>query len=183
MPGRRAFHLTTESRRHGAVWTISQDTKNRYPGSFPVELARRCITGTDAKIVLDPFIGSGTTAVAALKEGRQYVGIDISPYACDLARRRIHSVGKPTAQRIVDALILKPGLAQGEIAALADVTVRTVQRFVKGMVAQGLIVETADKEHVQRKRYKLARPRVPVLLELTLNLVIRPGTRTRTAKL
>ena len=40
-------------------------------------------------IVLDPYIGSGTTAVAALKENRRYVGIDVEPYYCQMAKTRI----------------------------------------------------------------------------------------------
>jgi len=39
--------------------------------------------------VLDPFCGSGTTCVAALETGRHWVGYDIDPAYCDLARRRI----------------------------------------------------------------------------------------------
>ena len=40
-------------------------------------------------VVLDPYIGSGTTAIAAIESGRHYIGIDIDPLYCDLARTRI----------------------------------------------------------------------------------------------
>jgi len=39
--------------------------------------------------VLDPFIGSGTTGVAAVRCGRQYIGIDLNPEFCQMAEERI----------------------------------------------------------------------------------------------
>lgn len=66
--------------------------------TFPVELATRCIkAGCPAGgIVLDPFMGSGTTGVAALMQGRRYFGIDINREYCNLAQRRLEM----TAQEI-----------------------------------------------------------------------------------
>lgn len=43
-------------------------------------------------LILDPFCGSGTTCVAAKKLGRNYIGIDISPEYCDIARKRLDAV-------------------------------------------------------------------------------------------
>lgn len=42
--------------------------------AFPLELARRCIASTTAAVVLDPFMGSGTMAVAAEQYGREWIG-------------------------------------------------------------------------------------------------------------
>ena len=83
------FRLAPKAGGIGDVWRIRQDRGNPHPASFPVELARRAIAATTAEVVLDPFIGSGTTAIAALMEGRQYVGIDLSDEYCHLARERI----------------------------------------------------------------------------------------------
>jgi len=44
------------------------------------------------QVVLDPFMGSGTTAVAALKLGRHFIGIDLNPEYCEMARKRIAAV-------------------------------------------------------------------------------------------
>ena len=86
------FRLAPRAGGVGDVWRIRQDRGNPHPASFPVDLARRAIAATTAEVVLDPFIGSGTTAVAALLEGRSYVGIDVSEDYCRLARQRVAAV-------------------------------------------------------------------------------------------
>ncbi len=74
------------------VWTIPQDKDTPHPAPIPVELAQRVIGSTTAQIVLDPFIGSGTTGMAAELERRQWIGMDISKDYCTLARDRIDKV-------------------------------------------------------------------------------------------
>ncbi len=61
-----------------------------HPAPFPVELPRRLIELYTYRgdLVLDPFGGAGTTAVAALRTGRRYVVVDTDPAYSDLARRR-----------------------------------------------------------------------------------------------
>ena len=86
------FRLASKAGGIGDVWRVRQDRGNPHPAPFPVELAQRAIAATTADIVLDPFIGSGTTAVAALLEGRQYVGIDLSEEYCRLAQERVARV-------------------------------------------------------------------------------------------
>ena len=58
-----------------------------------MELPRRCIElyTYSGEVVLDPFMGSGTTAIAALKTGRRFVGYEISPEYRQLAMRRLSS--------------------------------------------------------------------------------------------
>jgi len=43
-------------------------------------------------IILDPFIGSGTTGVACKELGRRYIGIEMNPEYCEIARRRIKAI-------------------------------------------------------------------------------------------
>ena len=75
----------------GSVWRIHQEQHSWIPEipTFPVDLPRRAIRATSAKVVLDPFTGSGTTAVAAVLEGRSYIGIEQSARYCAIARERL----------------------------------------------------------------------------------------------
>lgn len=83
------FKLAEKANVRGDVWSIPQENNNPHPAPFPVELAQRCIESTTANIVLDPFIGSGSTAIAAEGCNRDWIGIDISNDYCKLARERI----------------------------------------------------------------------------------------------
>ena len=110
------FRLAPKAGGIGDVWQIRQDRGNPHPASFPVELARRAIAATTARVVLDPFIGSGTTAVAALLEGREYVGIDLSDEYCRMARQRIAAVAAE-AERARRAPAIPSGL---EVKAMLE---------------------------------------------------------------
>ena len=84
------------------VWQIPPESATRvgHPAPFPVELHRRLIelyTYQD-DVVLDPFIGSGTTAVAAITTRRHYVGYETDRNYVALARRRAKSARKAREQ-------------------------------------------------------------------------------------
>jgi site-specific DNA-methyltransferase (cytosine-N4-specific) len=72
------------------VWEIPTTP---FPGShfavFPPELPRRCIVAgcKPGGTVLDPFHGSGTTGMVAVRNGRKYVGIELNPEYLDLSLR------------------------------------------------------------------------------------------------
>jgi len=76
-----------------SIWTFPAEsaTKVGHPAPFPVELPYRLIQlyTFEDEIVLDPFIGSGQTAIAALKSDRHFVGYDINKDYVRLAERRI----------------------------------------------------------------------------------------------
>ncbi len=83
------FRLAPKANAAGDVWDIPQESSNPHPAPFPVELARRRIGSTDAKAILDPSMGSGTTAIAAEAEERQWIGIEESKGYCRLAKERM----------------------------------------------------------------------------------------------
>ena len=83
------FRLAPKANALGDVWHIPQESKNAHPAPFPVELVQRCIQSTTADIVLDPFLGSGTTAIAAEACERDWIGLEISKEYCKIARERI----------------------------------------------------------------------------------------------
>jgi modification methylase len=76
-----------------SIWTMNAESARRigHPAPFPEELPTRLIQLYSFKddIILDPFMGSGTTAVSAIKSGRKFVGYDISQKYIALAERRI----------------------------------------------------------------------------------------------
>jgi site-specific DNA-methyltransferase (adenine-specific) len=76
-----------------SVWRFPTVSAKRigHPAPFPVELPRRCIEMYTfaGDVVLDPFLGSGQTAIAALQTGRRYIGVDLSEEYCELAGQRI----------------------------------------------------------------------------------------------
>jgi modification methylase len=90
-----SFRLTPGANKAGDVWTISPDRRNRHPAPFPLELATRIIGATTASTVLDPFAGSGTTALAARQLGRHFLGIDQSAAYCQMARQRLATLDEP----------------------------------------------------------------------------------------
>ncbi len=79
------LHMATECANQG------------HSAAFPVSLPEWFIKLFTAPgdLVLDPFVGSGTTAVAAVRLGRRYVGIDINAEYCALARERLRHVQPP----------------------------------------------------------------------------------------
>lgn len=75
------------------VWEMPAESATRvgHPAPFPVALVERCIQMNTfaGDVVLDPFMGSGTTAVAALRTGRHFLGYDADPAYVELAESRV----------------------------------------------------------------------------------------------
>jgi modification methylase len=76
-----------------SVWNFAAESARKigHPAPFPLELPRRLIQlyTFEKEIVLDPFMGSGQTAIAAQKSGRHFVGYETDPIYMKLANRRI----------------------------------------------------------------------------------------------
>jgi len=76
-----------------SIWSFPTESATRigHPAPFPVELPYRLIQlyTFEGDVVLDPFCGSGTTCIAALKTNRHFMGFDDNPEYVELARRRI----------------------------------------------------------------------------------------------
>ncbi len=80
-----------------SIWKMNTESAKRvkHPAPFPEELPHRLINlySFENDIVLDPFMGSGTTAVAAVKNKRHYIGYDISTEYIKIANNRITNIG------------------------------------------------------------------------------------------
>lgn len=79
-----------------SIWSMTTETGVDHPAPFPEELPRRLmlVYTQPGDIVLDPFMGSGSTAVAAVMEGRRYVGYEISEEYCRIAEERVAAAKK-----------------------------------------------------------------------------------------
>jgi len=89
-----------------SVWSFPPESAKKigHPAPFPEELPYRCIQLYTFKgdVVLDPFVGSGTTCIAALKTGRHFIGIDINENYVRIAQKRIKEL--LAMRRITDYL-------------------------------------------------------------------------------
>jgi DNA modification methylase len=100
------------------VWEIPPESATRvgHPAPFPVALPKRLIELYTYRgdLVLDPFMGSGTTAVAAIQTDRHYAGYEIEPIYRDKALRRIADERQRLAQRadILRSQVRIPGLPE-----------------------------------------------------------------------
>lgn len=99
------IYLLTKSERHrfrvsppvGSVWEFPNEKIEgfQHRSRFPEELPRRCLEASDLRddaVVLDPFSGSGTTGVAAIKLGARYVGFEIDPEQAQASQARLDAV-------------------------------------------------------------------------------------------
>lgn len=71
------------------IWNIPGASTKQHPAPFPMELAARLVRmfSFTGDTVLDPFCGSGTTMIAALRTGRNNIGVEIEPEYCRMAAR------------------------------------------------------------------------------------------------
>jgi DNA modification methylase len=104
------IYVIAKSERHAfrvtppvpSVWDIKPDM-NRTPhtSTFPTDLPVQCITasGVESGLVLDPFMGSGTTGFAAKSLGFDYIGFELNPINADVATERINAVVKGLIKR------------------------------------------------------------------------------------
>lgn len=84
--------VTPETRNRRSVWTIpTKPNKHAHFATMPPALAEPCVLAgcPEGGIVLDPFTGSGTTAIVALNHGRNFIGMELNPEYIKIAETRI----------------------------------------------------------------------------------------------
>ncbi len=110
------------------IWTLTGASTQHHPAPYPLDLAYRLIRVFSfvGDTVLDPFLGTGTTMVAALKAGRNSQGIDIEPRFIQMAKTRLL---KEASSYFVNATITERANTQTEKA-------QAVQELPTKMYAQ-----------------------------------------------
>jgi len=94
------------------VWSVpSQKFKGLHSAVMPVPIAETCVLACSepADVVLDPFCGAATTGVAALTNGRKFLGVDLLPRFVQMSRERLAEL----TDRAASQATLAPVLAQG----------------------------------------------------------------------
>lgn len=136
------------------VWDIAPEraTRVQHPAPFPVELPQRLIElYTYAEdLVLDPFMGSGTTALAALRSGRHYVGYDMDPEYVALATDRVAAERASLRARTPGS---DPGGTRADGAAAVDVAAEAlaaagfvaVTKAPKSATTTGVVLHARDR--------------------------------------
>ena len=89
---RNPWNLWNGIRQKGEGYFFREDTYN-HPGYTPMPVLKTAVQYTDG-VVLDPFMGSGTTGVACMNLGRKFIGIEIEPKYFDIACERIEQAQK-----------------------------------------------------------------------------------------
>ena len=109
----RRAHFLTSSDEWGDIWKFGIDRNQQHPTQKPVSMMRHIVktSSRSNSIILDPFMGSGTTGVACAKLGRKFIGIELDEKYFDIACRRIEEAYKqpdmfidPPAKSIQDNL-------------------------------------------------------------------------------
>jgi site-specific DNA-methyltransferase (adenine-specific) len=92
------------------LWTFPGQSKKGaggHPAPFPVELPRRCIKlfSFIGDVILDPFMGSGSTMIASILNNRRGIGIEIDDEYCEIAKKRIFEETKLLNKRLPEIVI------------------------------------------------------------------------------
>jgi len=83
-----------KGRNKRSVWTVpTQPTPEAHFATYPIALIEPCILAgsPEGGIILDPFCGAGTTGMATLKHGRQFIGIELNPEYVKIAHKRLNA--------------------------------------------------------------------------------------------
>ena len=87
----KTFKENLDSKYHTEVWTINPDKGSEHPAPFPEKLVENCIhlTTMENDIVLDPFLGSGTTALVSKRLKRNFIGMELDPKYLEITKERL----------------------------------------------------------------------------------------------
>ena len=108
------------------IWNVTGASTKHHPAPFPLELATRLVRmfAFAGYTVLDPFCGSGTTMVAAMRTGRGSIGVEIEPEYCRMAARYLKAENSDlfaTSKLLFEKAVAEPARVVREESALYEV--------------------------------------------------------------
>ena len=125
----------------------------KHPTQKPVELIRRCIRASTnpGDLVLDPFVGSGSTGIAAVLEGRRFVGIDADERYLEVAARRLQQLTPPPPRRITHQMAIRMAYIRHHKTTQPRTT-QTTPRPTPNQAHQGCASRTGSEGWNARRR-------------------------------
>jgi site-specific DNA-methyltransferase (adenine-specific) len=93
---RKTPKFNPQAFQYKEVWEISPKPLPGHPAPFPEEVVERCLKATTEKgdVVLDPYMGSGTTAKVSKKMGRMFIGFELNPQFIEMATQEINRLSE-----------------------------------------------------------------------------------------
>jgi modification methylase len=90
----KVFKNQIESQFHSEVWNLNPERNNSHPAPFPEKLVENCIllTTEENDLCLDPFLGSGTSAVVSIKNKRNFIGIEIDEKYYNIVTEKMNNL-------------------------------------------------------------------------------------------
>lgn len=137
------------------LWELEPESASRvgHPAPFPIALPERLIDlyTYEGDLVLDPFMGSGTTAVAAIRTSRHFVGFDTDPGYVERAQRRVAEERERLEQRRVVRIDMRPSIPAIPLPAdeEEDFQARAVREGRKASELAALILEQAGFSEIR----------------------------------
>ena len=140
------------------LWEIAPEsaTKVGHPAPFPVELPKRLIElyTYEGDVVLDPFMGSGSAALAAVRTGRHYIGFDNDKSYVEAARRRVVAerarLASPTAQSSAVFRVELPAVASRETRASGgDAQAQAVRDGLQAKELAGILLSSCGFSNIR----------------------------------
>ncbi len=109
------------------IWSIPGASTKRHPAPYPMEIATRLVSmfSFTGDTVLDPFCGSGTTMIAALRLGRNSIGVEVDPEYCRLAARYLKAETSDMFAK--SALLFEKSASESALAVSEDVAMYEVR--------------------------------------------------------
>ena len=92
----KVYREQVDKAYRGEVWVIPPERQKEHPAPFPPILVETCmkLTTQVGDTVLDPFMGSGTTALVAQNNNREWIGFEIDPQYATITRERLQPIGQ-----------------------------------------------------------------------------------------